>query len=773
MPPPAPDPAQSRLRALTYRLTTTPATQLPALAARLPAHLAACQPLLLNGPSSSSSSPADGTAALLHALRTRASALLRDRSASARLAGVLLVRGLLGHSGPEMARVSGAEWTRALVSLAGRGADPPASRALAVVAVVRACEAARGVEGAVREWVTPNLAAFISACLACAAERSIVETVLRAMAALLPWHAGVFRPFITQVLKVLGGLVWIPRAMVESDEEGPKDVEPSVREAAMEVYVLLHGAATKAGGLEDRDAGLSKAVDEARIAIKGNLFTNPTEPQQKSKDGRCLFVAKSADDLCCFLEMIGAYISTPSNKPMSIPAGKIVQLILDISTASPSSIQPTANEAKRDQFALGLPQLQASALDLATVLTKRLNKAILPVGHSILQAIANTLEMNPGNPDVRIAAYTTTTTLLPLIGPALTRPQTAPLHSLIRGCTLDITPPPSPASTNTTTISTSTRAGAARTTGPPPHPPPAQPAAPLRAASLACLAALLAHAPAPALAAQQRADLERAAVLAPRARRPARRRAEPAAPRRRRRRPAARRRAAGVVGGGGRRGGAAAGLEGLVRPRVPPLLPWGDGGGDGGERGSAGGGGEGDAWAAPGAGAGSWGALVHGGERAGDEMEVDGADAEEEEAAEPESKRRRVYGAWTGPAPETAPSAEGEAEGSAEASYLMDAVALGGPEKDRAQTAGEVEVSVSPGVAGEPVAQTGNTVESKPAAGLHFAKHAAQARQDTAEDEEMSSDDDDGSDFEIPPLIPRRNFEDDSDEEEDGGPPLL
>jgi pre-rRNA-processing protein RIX1 len=759
MPPPTPDPAQSRLRALTYRLTTTPATQLPALAARLPAHLAACQPLLLNGPSSSSSSPADGTAALLHALRTRASALLRDRSASARLAGVLLVRGLLGHGGPEMARVSGAEWTRALVSLAGRGADPPASRALAVVAVVRACEAARGVEGAVREWVTPNLAAFISACLACAAERSIVETVLRGMAALLPWHAGVFRPFITQVLKVLGGLVWIPRAMVESDEEGPKDVEPSVREAAMEVYVLLHGAATKAGGLEDRDAGLSKAVDEARIAIKGNLFTNPTEPQQKSKDGRRPFVAKSADDLCCFLDMIGAYISTPSSKPMSIPAGKIVQLILDISTASPSSIQHSANEAKRDQFALGLPQLQVSALDMATLLTKRLNKATLPVGHSILQAIANTLEMNPGNPDVRIAAYTTTSTLLPLIGPALTRSQTAPLHSLIRGCTLDITPPPSPASTNTTTIST-TPAGTPRATaGPPSHPPPAQPTAPLRAASLACLAALLAHAPAPALAAQQRADLERAAVLA---RAPGALRAAALNPRPRAAGllPVAARLAPAAAGGWG-----AAGLEAAVRPRVPPLLPWGDGGGGGG-----GGGGEGGARAAPGAGAGSWGALVHGGGRAGDEMEADGGDAEEE-VAEPESKRRRVYGAWTGPAPETAPSAEWQAEGGAEAPDLMDA--LGGPEKDRAQTAGEVEVSESPGVADEPVAQTGNAVESKPAAGLHFPKFAAQARRDTAEDEDMGSDDDDGSDFEIPPLIPRRHFEDDSDEEEDGGPPLL
>jgi hypothetical protein len=767
MPPPTQDPAAAHLRALTYRFATTPATQLPALISRLPAHLAACQPLLAGGPAPSSATDAG---ALLHALRTRTSALLRDRSASARLAGVHLARGLLGAGGADLLRAAGGEWVRALVSLAARGADPPGARALALVAVVRACEAARAVEGAVREWVTPNLPAFISACLACAAERTVVETALRCMGALLPWHAGVFRPFITQVLKLIGGLLWIPRATVENDEEGPKAVEPGVREAAMEVYVLLHGAATKTGGLEDRDAGFAKAVDDARIAAKGNLFTNPTEPQQKSKDGQRPFVAKSADDLCCFLDMVGSYISTPSNKPMSMPAGKIVQLILDISAASPSNIQPMANEAKRDQFALGLPQLQASSLDLATLLIRRLNKAILPLGHTILQATANIFATNLDNPDVRIAVYATTTTLLPLLGPSLTRPQSKPLHPLIRSCTLDTAPPPPSPSTSTTTISTaaSTKTGT-NPSRPADHALPAT-TTPLRTAALSCLTAILAHVPAPALPAAQRADLERAAVLA---RDAGAMRAAVLNPR------------AGVAGllpVAVRAGGADAGLEGVVRARVPPLA-WGAGGADadggGGDDDRAGvedgaaaavAGAEKERAVAGGSGPGLWGergdgAFVRGGERAADAMEVD----EAEEESEPALKRRRVLDAWAGAAPGPVQSPPMEA---VEASDCMAVGASGGSMLERTVMAGEAELP-SPqltAVADRPVSDA-SAIEQQPI-DTQFSKHTAELRKETVEDEDMS-DDDDGSDFEMPPLIPRRDFEDDEEEDEDGGSPLL
>lgn len=87
--------ATTTLRAVTHRLTTTPVSELPAIASFLASSLSDCSELLSAAQIQKAAKSDSDHATQIHKLKTRLASLLQDRTVEGRWAAVVLVKAIV------------------------------------------------------------------------------------------------------------------------------------------------------------------------------------------------------------------------------------------------------------------------------------------------------------------------------------------------------------------------------------------------------------------------------------------------------------------------------------------------------------------------------------------------------------------------------------------------------------------------------------------------------------------------------------------------------
>lgn len=441
------DPAIGILRAIAYRLSSAPPANLPHILTHLSSQIGPCKEFLSNPQPTHSEA-----ASLVHQIRTRTSSLLQDRLPEARLAAVILIKALVEAGGYETLATNGGPWVKSLISLIARQDSTGSStRRLVIITVTRIITLAKDHDSLAREISTPNLPPFVTACLTVfegakdkwgSRQRALIETVLKSWMTLIPRHTATFRPFIGRILGVLSRIIELPDDKVEDKPEREK-VQPSIKDAARSVYVLLHNSSTKAGSLSDRDTGLSRAL---KIATSATQETFPAVFGSDKVYGRNLHVQSdaplsSAEEICEKLEFVRSYITTPSFKSVSIPIGRITSLITQIASITRQQNNAgSVTKREKEQFLIDLPSIHLTVLDLAGSILSRFGTTSISISIQLLEATLSIFVIHQHNSKLQEACYNVTSDIVSLIGPALSKKEIARLSPLIQACCADLLP---------------------------------------------------------------------------------------------------------------------------------------------------------------------------------------------------------------------------------------------------------------------------------------------------------------------------------------------
>lgn len=104
------------LRVVTQRLSNTSTKELPHIAPRLAASITQCRKTF--GSSQDDGTDESGAGIVVHKLKTQLSALLQDRSPSARYAATILIKATIEVGGGNVLQGAG-PWVRGLIAIIG------------------------------------------------------------------------------------------------------------------------------------------------------------------------------------------------------------------------------------------------------------------------------------------------------------------------------------------------------------------------------------------------------------------------------------------------------------------------------------------------------------------------------------------------------------------------------------------------------------------------------------------------------------------------------
>jgi pre-rRNA-processing protein RIX1 len=189
------------LRALTYRISSTPTSQLPQHVPAIAASLANCRTLLSSTQASGAKATSSEASVAIHKYRTLLSTLLQDRTLQGRWCAIVLTKATIELGAWETLQKS-LPWVRGLLGFLNKP-DPPSSKKLCIITLTRIFLLTREYPTLIREITTPSLPAFVQACLQIANSKSVtpslLETILQSFNELLPRHPTIFRSYLKQL----------------------------------------------------------------------------------------------------------------------------------------------------------------------------------------------------------------------------------------------------------------------------------------------------------------------------------------------------------------------------------------------------------------------------------------------------------------------------------------------------------------------------------------------------------------------------------------------
>ncbi|KAK3073522.1 hypothetical protein LTR53_004811 [Teratosphaeriaceae sp. CCFEE 6253] len=458
--------AQATLRAITYRLTSTPSKQLPGVAAQLASSIWTCKHLISTPPvASKQGSEASIT---VNRFRTYLSTLLQDRTVEGRWAAVVLVKAVIEAGGVEILSKSNG-WVRSLLGILKKP-DPPTTRTLAVLTLTRIFTLTWDHTNLVREITTPALPAFITTCLSNVehARRSGNElhTVLDAFATLVPRHPTMFRTHGTQLRAFL-----LRTLSMTSEMATPgRCYTAGHRGSAQRLLILLHHCAPKQGAADKWDEQLKGTLTAAhstcdrvfRSIIEDWQSTSGVQPSVVShillqgdtaSEGEDAVgmapwkgVFAGAERLVSLLELLGTQMVTMTAGNVTVRLGLMMDLITRITNlripAKDNAVQanPQVSKDEREALFALLPSLQAAALKLARSILHRFGGAVSSIGERLLEQLTWLFRLGCAYAEVRTTAYGLLADLLELQGPSLSRDDVARVGPIIKACCHDLLP---------------------------------------------------------------------------------------------------------------------------------------------------------------------------------------------------------------------------------------------------------------------------------------------------------------------------------------------
>ncbi|CAK7272761.1 hypothetical protein SEPCBS119000_005295 [Sporothrix epigloea] len=460
------------LRLLSRKLAAASPVDLPPLCSILVDHVLRCGDLLSASFEQPGKSSASEASVQVHKLKTQIVTLLLGKTPQGRYAGTVLAKAVVDVGGWESLRTA-EPWVRGLLSLLQKP-DPVASKELAIVTLTRIYTLLHSYPTLVREIATPTIPSFATACLQLIkpvapgqppkAPMSLIETVTRALSALIPLYPTTLRPFANQIRAAI-------RAYIAPSTSDELVVPPSLRRSARQLLILLHYTAAKNSNAEEwaklvngliRDAHATadqifRAIRESRDLSAGFVPSAPV-----SSDGEPAGGGDDADDLPAWtgiesgaqrlvgvLETLSQVFRGPTKMPVTVPLGILTGLVSRISVIfAPASsdqerdfsslINPSIGREERDELWSVLPGLHTACLELLTSMVKRLGTNTVPLALEMLEDSVRMFTANRHSLRVRTTAYVLISSILPLIGPSLARNAVDSFVGVLRSCCQDI-----------------------------------------------------------------------------------------------------------------------------------------------------------------------------------------------------------------------------------------------------------------------------------------------------------------------------------------------
>ncbi|KAG8896569.1 hypothetical protein FRB99_008832 [Tulasnella sp. 403] len=192
-----------------------------------------------------------------------------------------------------------------------------------------------------RQVSTPNVAKFASSIVALVEknqDRSLKIVVLDTLTALMSSYSSTMRPLVVPVHRF---------ALRQLAGSFPNPTDDDVRKAAAKTLVSLHLAAGKTGSsaawkkiADDAIGAATHCVQTLRSTFDEDIrLPNSTLELASFPQDPIMSVPMSLDRLKCMVDLIQALLSTYNDRPVSVPLGAIVSLVLLLLQGTPEPLE--------------------------------------------------------------------------------------------------------------------------------------------------------------------------------------------------------------------------------------------------------------------------------------------------------------------------------------------------------------------------------------------------------------------------------------------------
>lgn len=463
---------------MTFRISSTPTSQLPQQIPAISASLPRCKDLI-----SSSQLPgskdASESAVAIHKYKTQLLALLQDRTVQGRWTAIVLIKATIEIGGWGVLQKSG-PWVRGLLSILTKP-DPPTTKKLSVITLTRIFMLTRDYPTLVREITTPSLPTFIQSCLnlvASKASNPLLHTVLESFNQLLPRHPTIFRSFMAQMQQIFVQVL----APTPSNATKPVPaqapnffVSSEVSQIAQQLYVQLHQCAPKATSAEEWEKSLKGTVSNVHY-VADKVFRAVVEDWQSisgvtpTSNGQTIDanmedigpdpmglsgwsgVYAGSERMIGLLRLVREFMATPTATAVSFRLGSLMDLlsrIFSLTVPISSKVNDWQNTIRfnnqisreeREHLWAVLPHIHVTAIEIVMTLFERFENTLNPLVAGLLDQLTWVFNAEKDVIEVRTAVYSTVSGLLNLSGSTLPKSSIDPLGNIIRSCCNDILP---------------------------------------------------------------------------------------------------------------------------------------------------------------------------------------------------------------------------------------------------------------------------------------------------------------------------------------------
>ena len=455
------------LRQLTFRISSTPVHQLPRVAAQVSASLWQCRGLLSSTAPSGKQNSDDGVT--VHRFKTQLATLLQDRTIEGRWSAVVLIKATIEAGGLEVLSKT-SPWVKTLLAFLKKP-DPPTTRSLTVITLVRIFMLTWEHANLIREITTPALPTFITTCLSNIENKrcstSELQTVLEALITLLPKHPTTFRSAEKQIRDVLNRI--ISSTARPSGTHHYLDIHV---QTAQKLLVLLHNCAPKQGASTKWDETLKSAVT-ATHATCDRVFRSviedwrsvagiqPSAPSQQLLAGEVESeshdavgmsawkgIYEGSDRVIALLGLAQAHIDNATALSTTVRIG----LLADLTTRLLSVTVPAAGRQEfvkpnhqvsrdeRDALYSLLPRIHVATFNLLASILRRFGAALMSVLPSLTEQLAWVFKAERTDERFRASAYATLGQCLTFVGHTFGKDEVTDLAPLIAAYCFDMLP---------------------------------------------------------------------------------------------------------------------------------------------------------------------------------------------------------------------------------------------------------------------------------------------------------------------------------------------
>lgn len=466
------------LRALSFRISSTPPSQLPQHVTAIAASLATCRSLLSSAQNSASKASSEASV-VVHKYRTLLSTLLQDRSTQGRWAAIVLVKATVENGGWETLQRS-LPWVRGLLGLLTKS-DPPSAKKLCIITLTRIFLLTREYPTLVREITTPSLPTFIQTCLQIANSgppTTLLQVVLQSFNQLLPRHPTIFRSHIKPLQQLLSRILApTPTSnRTPGQDSGSTSVSAhALATAARQLHTQLPCTAPKGASSEEWQASFGKTLENAhRVANKvfravmedwsSVLYdpgaTNGTalegEVEELETDSMGLppwsGIFAGGERLVSLLRLIKDYLECATPGPVSLNVGAVMDLVtrmlsLTIPTAIGNKNLPYTpkfnnqiSKEERDNLWLILPHVHVAAIEILSALEHRCDRSVMAVDAGAIDQLVWVFSAEKDSHQIRTACYRAVAQLLARSGVSLPKGSIDSLGPILRKCCQDVLP---------------------------------------------------------------------------------------------------------------------------------------------------------------------------------------------------------------------------------------------------------------------------------------------------------------------------------------------